>query len=142
SAELDRFRTVARLADDRDVVLGIEQRPEPRPHQHLVVGEHDPDHRGGHAATTRKPPSSAGPASSRPPVATTRSRIPMMPKPSSTAGLRAEPDVGGTGAGTAPPSSITSTRVPRSEDVATSTCTRAPAAAWRRTLLSASWTTR
>jgi hypothetical protein len=36
---------VAGLADHLDVFLGIEQGPESRPHQGLVVGEKDPDHR-------------------------------------------------------------------------------------------------
>ena len=38
------------VADDLHVVLGVEQGPEPGPHQRLVVGEQDPDHAVGTAA--------------------------------------------------------------------------------------------
>ena len=37
----DRLLAVARLADDLEVVLGLEDQPEPGSHQRLVVGEHD-----------------------------------------------------------------------------------------------------
>ena len=55
--ERDRLGAVAGLADDFDVVLGVEQGAEPGAHQHLVVGEQHADrhghHRGCHVATTR-----------------------------------------------------------------------------------------
>ena len=39
-----RLVAVGRLADHGDVVLGVEQGPEPSPHQRLVVGDDDGDH--------------------------------------------------------------------------------------------------
>ena len=39
-----RLLAVGRLADDGDVVLRVEQRPEAAPHQRLVVGDDDGDH--------------------------------------------------------------------------------------------------
>jgi hypothetical protein len=55
--ELHRLLAVTGLADHRDVVLGVEQRPEARPHQVLVIGEQHPDHRApscnGNCARTR-----------------------------------------------------------------------------------------
>ena len=77
---------VRRLADHLDVRLRVEQRPEPGPHQRLVVGEQYTDHRPsppfhGRTARTRKPPSSRGPASIVPPRAAARSRMPASPLP-------------------------------------------------------------
>ena len=43
AGELDRGRAVVGLADDLDVVLGVEQHPQTGPEQRLVVGEHDTD---------------------------------------------------------------------------------------------------
>jgi hypothetical protein len=66
---LERLGAVRGLADHRDVVLALEDRPEPAPHQRLVVGEQDPDHGAastGRRARTRNPPSGPGPASSSP----------------------------------------------------------------------------
>ena len=39
---VDRLDAVVGLADDLEVVLGVEQHAQPGPEQHLVVGEHDP----------------------------------------------------------------------------------------------------
>ena len=75
--------TVVRLSHDLDIGLRFEQRAEPRPNEHLVIGEQDADHAElstGIAAWTRNPPE-RGPASSPPPSADTRSRIPWMPRP-------------------------------------------------------------
>jgi hypothetical protein len=57
-----RVLAVGDLAHHRHALLGVEQRAEPLAHHRLVVGEHDPDHRGtpsagvaarGRAASTR-----------------------------------------------------------------------------------------
>ncbi len=75
---------VVGLAHHLDVRLGVEQRPKARPDQRLVVGEQDPDHAApssGSVARTRKPPSGRGPASSSPPSADARSRMPRIPLP-------------------------------------------------------------
>ena len=80
--ERDRLLSVSRLADDLDVVLGLQQRPDAAADQRLVVSQQDPDHaRAGISARTRKPPPACGPACSRPPSADTRSRMPMRPSP-------------------------------------------------------------
>ena len=78
--------TVVCLADHDDVGLGVEQRAKAGPHERLIVGEDDRDHRvsrvgTGRWATTRKPPPSLGPASTVPPSAAARSRMPAMPLP-------------------------------------------------------------
>jgi hypothetical protein len=41
---LDRFGAVAGLANDHDVVLHLEDHPEPRAHELLVVCNQDPNH--------------------------------------------------------------------------------------------------
>jgi hypothetical protein len=54
---------VAGLADHLDVGLGVQQRAKARPHQRLVVGEQDPDHRApakGRRARTPNPPTRPG----------------------------------------------------------------------------------
>ncbi|MGI9099714.1 MAG: hypothetical protein ACR2H2_14705 [Solirubrobacteraceae bacterium] len=40
---MDGLLAVGRLADDRDVVLGLEHHPEAGAHQRLVVGDQDAD---------------------------------------------------------------------------------------------------
>ena len=74
-------------------VVGLARRPRCRPrpsrsiaeagpHERLVVGQDDADHRSPpHVAWTRKPPSGARPATSWPPVASARSRMPRSPTP-------------------------------------------------------------
>src|SRR5690606_31602335 len=60
-----------------------------RADQHLVVGDQHPDHvrlltagtLAGRLAASNQPPSSSGPATSVPPSARTRSRIPARPRP-------------------------------------------------------------
>ena len=42
--ERERRLAVGGLGDHRDVGLGVQQRPEPGPHERLVVGDHDADH--------------------------------------------------------------------------------------------------
>src|SRR5262249_1433993 len=83
--QVDRRRAVVGLAHDLDVVLGVEQHPEPGAHEHLIVGERDPDQpastAAGSRAQTRKPPENRGPASTCPPTAWARSRMPAMPWP-------------------------------------------------------------
>src|SRR5439155_22762261 len=72
----------ARLADDGDVVLRVEERTEAAPHECLVIGEDDADHRGppiGMRARTRNPRTPFAPASSSAPSACTRSCIPVGP---------------------------------------------------------------
>ena len=83
----DRVGPVDRLADDLDVVLRIQDHPEPGTHQRLVVGDQHPDRRVAHAgsegrrARRRNPPPGRGPASSSPPNSWTRSRMPDQPVP-------------------------------------------------------------
>jgi NTE family protein len=79
----DAFLAVRGLRHDLDVVLGVEQRPETAADQRLVVDEQNPDHgcATGSSACTRKPPSLRGAASSLPPSAVTRSRMPSSPTP-------------------------------------------------------------
>ena len=81
--EVDGLATVGGLAHHGEVVLGAEDHPEPRPHELLVVGEEDRGHgtSWGMTALTRKPPSSQGPHSSRPPAAATVSARPASPAP-------------------------------------------------------------
>src|SRR5918992_643466 len=85
-----RGRAVACLPDHLDVGLRVKQRPDPGPHQRLVVGQQHLDHAlsfslraagTGSRAHTRKPPPAAGPAANSPPSAAARSRIPGMPLP-------------------------------------------------------------
>ena len=64
STSRDRLGAVLGLADDLDVVAGVEDHAEPRPHQRLIVGDDDPDasrHRrpgaGGRARGSRRAPS-------------------------------------------------------------------------------------
>jgi hypothetical protein len=53
----DRLAAVGGLADHLEVGLGVQDHPEPGPHQRLVVGDQDPDHRwplsSGRRAATR-----------------------------------------------------------------------------------------
>src|SRR5207302_4280502 len=82
--KLDGVAAVFRLADDLDAVLGVEQGAEPGAHERLVVCQQYADHGTppiGRWADTRKPPPGPVPASSRPPSATARSRIPAIPLP-------------------------------------------------------------
>jgi hypothetical protein len=75
---------VARFAHDLDVGLGLEDHAEPGPHEALVVGQEDADHRAepnGSLARTAYPPSARAPCSSSPPYTATRSRIPASPCP-------------------------------------------------------------
>ena len=56
-----RLGAVAGLADHLDVGLGVEQRPEPGPHQRLVVGQQHPDHaRSSAVPTPAAPPRACG----------------------------------------------------------------------------------
>ena len=80
--QVQRGGAVVGLAHDREVLLGVEEHAEAGADQGLVVGEHDPDHdRPSHVARTRNPPPGRGPASSRPPVDSARSRMPRSPRP-------------------------------------------------------------
>ena len=83
AGELDGLGAVARLPDDLDVVLGVEQRPEPGAYEHLVVGEDNPDHwptvPRGHDLEAAVADAVA--VRSSPPVDSTRSRMPTSPNP-------------------------------------------------------------
>ena len=85
----DRLRAVGRLADHLEVVGASRSAPEAGPDQRLVVGEHHPD---GHVASatpvrrqrrpaTTKPPSAVGPGRPGRRRRSTRSRMPIRPKP-------------------------------------------------------------
>src|SRR5207247_4110359 len=82
---LHGLKSVARLADNLDIGLDLDDEPKALPHQGLVVREQDSDHRrstsSGSRARTRKPPPSCGPASRSPPYSATRSRMPTSPGP-------------------------------------------------------------
>ena len=67
----------AAVADQLDPVEQPEQRAEPLADHALVVGEHDADHAGSHSSTLN--PSPIGPALSRPPSSSARSRMPVSP---------------------------------------------------------------
>jgi hypothetical protein len=77
---LDRRVAVGRLADDVDVLLGVEDHAEAGAHQRLVVGDQDADHSGS-LATTSNPPPATGPARSEPSYSRMRSSIPTSPWP-------------------------------------------------------------
>ena len=80
----ERLLTVLGLTDDLDVLLRLEDHPEPGADQRLVVDDQHADHDGapsGRLARTRKPPVGCGAASSEPPKTLTRSRIPTRPSP-------------------------------------------------------------
>src|SRR5512132_243054 len=85
-----RVGAVDRLADDLDVLLGVEDQAEPAAHQRLIVGDHDPDRHddpscaSGISAWTANPPPWRIPVSSTPPYSPTRSRIPTRPWPGSS----------------------------------------------------------
>src|ERR1700683_780365 len=81
--ELDRLPAVGRLADDLQVVLGVDQRGERGTEQRLVVHDQNPGRHPapsiGTWAFTRKPRPVSGSATSQPPNAAIRSRIPTIP---------------------------------------------------------------
>jgi hypothetical protein len=79
---LERGAAIAGLADHLHVGLRLDEHPETRPDEGLVVDEEDPGaHAAGRTAWTSKPPSSRGPAVSRPSWTSTRSRMPTSPSP-------------------------------------------------------------
>ena len=75
--------TVGGLTDDTKVGRRIDQDPEARPHQRLVVDDDDGDHvmtaSRGRLAMTANPPPGRNPALRVPPKSATRSRMPTMP---------------------------------------------------------------
>jgi len=100
--EGDGLVAVGGLADDLDVVPGVEDHPEAHPYQRLVIDDHHPDGHGtlslatsaattvsaatavsagssGRSAWTRNPPWAVGAASSVPPSTVARSCMPMIP---------------------------------------------------------------
>ena len=92
AARPGRRPPVDRLADDLEVVLAVDQQPEPGPHHRLVVGEHDPTVIVMTPPTRRARSAAAGRAagghhrrraggSGAPPSTCTRSRMPTRPWP-------------------------------------------------------------
>src|SRR5690606_15694684 len=73
---------VGHLADHFHVFGAADELGQAGAHQRLVVDDQDSDAHLGILAATLNPPSSSGPASSLPPSASARSRIPRMPWPS------------------------------------------------------------
>ena len=73
---------VCGLADDFDAVLDLQDHPETRPDEGLVIGERDGDHSGcvrGRWARTSNPPPTRLPAVKVPPNRAARSRMPTRP---------------------------------------------------------------
>src|SRR5690606_1669756 len=87
AAQVDRGPSVSALAHHLEVVLGVDDRGQPRADQRLVVADQDPDRRGhdgspaGMRARTAKPPSGRRSARKSPPSTSTRSRRPTSPRP-------------------------------------------------------------
>ena len=95
AGEVDRLRAVGGLADDLQVLAGVDQHPEGAAQERLVVGEEDADGHGvacraeacapaargcrGSVVTTSKPTSLPSLTRRSPPTAWARSRMPMMP---------------------------------------------------------------
>src|SRR5262249_52972542 len=82
--EADGVVAVGGLADDVDVVLGVEDHAEPGSDEFLVVDDEHfdapvPLALRGIRATTANPPSGRYRASSWPPKSATRSRMPTIP---------------------------------------------------------------
>ena len=92
AADLDRGGAVGRGARHLEVRLGAEQRGEAAAHHVVVVGDHDPDRRGRHAAL----PDADGPATAGPAAWTGRLAWTRKPPPSAWPG--AELAGGGLGA--------------------------------------------
>ena len=90
--------TVDGVADHRDVRLGVEDHPQPRAHELLVVGEQDADHAGLPSSGTVRareaaPGAGAGLAACRR-TSETRSRIPTRPRPPLAGARRASRPAG------------------------------------------------
>ena len=95
AGQAQRRIPVAGLGHDLDVRLGLEDHPEPRPDQRLIVRDQDAQRPVGHEADgseptvrssgsharTAYPPPTRGPASSVPPTRDARSRMPTRPRP-------------------------------------------------------------
>ena len=82
--QLDGGGAVFGLADELDVLLGLQQHAEAEPVHLLVVDQHGPDRHGsplriGRTARTRNPPPDRSPVSRVPPWEATRSRMPTRP---------------------------------------------------------------
>src|SRR5690606_19514131 len=120
-----RLPAVGHLAHHFHVVGSADELGKTGSDQGLVVDDQDFDAHRGILAATRNPPPSAAPASSLPPNASARSRIPRMPWPSTKSPLPW-------------PSSVTST------DTSSGPCTTETfaldAPEWRMTLVSDSLT--
>ena len=98
--EAERLLVAATVADDDEVVLGIQDHAEPGPHDGVVVDEQHPYAHARTAAVTapsrrdpslvpdadgtrtrtRKPPRGRGPASIVPPEEAARSRMEVLPE--------------------------------------------------------------
>lgn len=78
---LDRLLPVAGFPHELEVGLPVEDHPQPRQHEGLIVDGQHPDHcspPSGRVALTSKPPF-RGPASKAPPRSPTRSSSPISP---------------------------------------------------------------
>src|SRR5581483_7610533 len=82
-AEPDRLGPVRGGTHDGEVGLCVEQTGEPAAYHIMVVRDDEPDRAhdasAGRVASTRKPPTDAGPARNWPPTAAARSRMPSSP---------------------------------------------------------------
>src|SRR5206468_4152089 len=86
TGEADGVVAGAGLAHQLEVFGGVDQQAEAGADERLVVGQHHPDgHRCSSAigkwARTANQVSPSGPTHSEPPAASTRSRMPVRPKP-------------------------------------------------------------
>src|SRR5580704_17937973 len=130
-SDLDGLAAVARLTDDLQVVLRVDERGERGTEQRLVVDDEDPDRHPapsiGTWAFTRKPRPASGSAASQPPNAAIRSRIPTIPWPGPVCRSPAAGDPGGPAGPPSSVTSLTSSRISRSETERL-TAARAPGA--------------
>ena len=133
AGDRDRFVAVVGLADDLDVVLGVEQRPEarrvPAPGRRRGPPGSPGTARSGSGPGPGTPGVRRAPTSSSPPRAWTRSRMPVRPLPARCSARRSP------ARRRRPARRSRRVRTPRS----TTVCA---APAWRATLVSASWVTR
>src|SRR5712691_300103 len=98
----DRVLCISGLADHLDVILSVQEQTDARANDSVVVDEDDADH-SGTSATSVAPEPGVDSTVNRPSCNSTRSRMPMIPMPSSRSSAGSKP---------CPSSSITTVAVP------------------------------